>query len=69
MLRLFRNKFFLLALLTILLLVLIGVSSRADSPVNTVGNSLSIPWAPFQKVASFLEDKIGGIFVYFEDMK
>lgn len=69
MLRLFKSKLFILALVTITVLVIIGISSRPGSAVNTVGNALGTPLNPFQKAVAFLESKVGGIFTYFEDMK
>ena len=69
MLRLFKNKLFLLLLATVIILVVIGVSSKPGSSLNSVGNIISVPLSPVQKFFAFVGQKIEGSTTYFTDIK
>lgn len=67
--RLFSNKIFIIMLLVVLLLALAIASHSEKSGVNIIGNIISIPAAPLQKAFSFISEKIGDFFGYFEDIR
>lgn len=56
-------------LTTITILIVMGVSAAQDSKLNSVGSSLSVPLAPFQKFTSFISEKVEGSIAFFRDMK
>lgn len=69
MLRLFRSKWFILSLITILILVMIGVSSSKDSRLNWLNNIISVPLTPvqgfFTSVGRWVEDGLD----FFKDIE
>lgn len=69
MLRLFKNKMFLLILATVLIFIVMGVTSSQDSPLNVIGNAVSVPLAPIQKFLSFMGQRVDDFFSYFRDVK
>jgi rod shape-determining protein MreC len=69
LLRLFKNKALLLVLLTIIILVLIGFSSRQDSKVNRVNNLVSVPLTPIQRFFSYIGQRVDSSLSFFKDMK
>ena len=69
MLRLIRNKFFVIFTLTVVILVVMGLSSNQNSKLNVVRNATSVILSPFQKFFDFTGEKINGTFVYFSDVK
>ena len=68
MLRLFQNKFFLMAAITLAVLVVMGISAKQDSGVNRVGNLVSIPLSPIQKFLSSAGQKIEAGLSFFKDI-
>lgn len=69
MLRLFRSKIFILFTVTVIILIVMGLSSNQNSKFNVVRNATSVIFSPFQKVIDYTGGKINGIFVYFSDIK
>lgn len=67
--RILTNKIFILVLIVILLLALAAVSYSEKSGVNIIGNIISVPAAPLQRAFSFVSEKVGDFFDYFEDVK
>lgn len=65
--RIFSNKLIIVSLIIVILLVLVVVSHNETSGVNIVSNIISIPSAPLQKAFSFVKEKVGDFFAYFED--
>lgn len=68
MLQIFKNKFFVILLITIILLISIGVSSKSDSKVSAVFNQAGTLLSPFQHFFSFSGSKAESFFTYFKDM-
>lgn len=66
--RFIKSKLFLLILITIIALVVIGVSSQQGSKMNWVSNVLSVPLAPVQKLVSYASNSIDKGLSYFRDM-
>lgn len=69
MLRLIRNKFFILIVLTVVILVVMGLSSNQNSKLNVVRNATSVMLTPVQEFVYSTGEKINGTFVYFSDVK
>jgi rod shape-determining protein MreC len=67
LLRLLKSRIFILTLITIILLVVIGVTSFPDSGLNAVRNIFSVPLAPIQKFLTLAGQKISGSIQYFRD--
>ncbi len=67
--RILSNKIFILVLVIIILLTLVVLSHSEKSGINIIGNIISIPAAPLQKAFTFVDEKIGEFFGYFEDVK
>ena len=68
MLRLFKNKKFILLFVTIVLLIVIGVSSVQNNKINYVGDIFSTILSPFQRFINFSDKKINDFFGHFEDI-
>ena len=67
--RILSNKIFILVLVIIILLTLVALSHSEKSGINIIGNIISVPAAPLQKAFTFVDEKIGQFFGYFEDVK
>ena len=69
MLRLFKSKFFLVLLATLLLLIIIGISAKSDSRLAYFDDAVSVPLTPVQGFFSFIGNKVEGSFNFFRDIK
>ncbi len=69
MLRLFKNKVFLLLFTTLILFVVIGVTAREDSRLNWVSNLLNSAVSPIQKAFSVSAKKVDSTVSFFKDSK
>lgn len=69
MLRLFRSKWFIVSLATILLLVVMGVSSNRNSKLNWLNNIISVPLTPVQGFFTTIGSKIKQGFAFFSDIE
>lgn len=69
MLRLFKNKLFLLAAITIVTLITMGVSASQNSRVNWVNNIASVPLTPVQEFFSYAGQRIDAALTFFKDIK
>lgn len=67
--RLFKNKIFLLVIATVLILVVIGVSSRGNSKLNWLNNIINVPLAPVEKGISVITSKVEDGMSYFKSKK
>lgn len=67
--RLFKSKIFVVVLITIIILVIMGISARRDSKINWVNNVVSVPLTPIQKFFSFAGQKVEAGFTFFKDIK
>lgn len=68
MLRLFKNKIFILIFITVVTLVVIGISSIQNSKINFVGDVFSSVLSPFQRFINYSDKKINDFFAHFEDV-
>jgi len=67
--RILSNKIFILVLVIIVLLILVALSYSEKSGINIISNIISVPAAPLQKAFTFVDEKVGEFFGYFEDVK
>jgi len=67
-LRLFKNKIFILVSVTVVTLVVIGLSSIQNSKINLVGDVFSTVLSPFQRFINYSDKKINDFFAHFEDI-
>ncbi|AEV67788.1 rod shape-determining protein MreC [Acetivibrio clariflavus] len=68
MLRLFKNKIFILVSITIILLIVMGLSSIQNGKINYVGDIFSTILSPFQRFINYSDKKINDFFAHFEDI-
>jgi len=68
LLRLFKNKIFILISGTVVLLIVIGLSAIPNGKINYVGDIFSTILSPFQKFISYSDKKINDFFAHFEDI-
>ncbi len=68
MLRIFKNKIFLLVLVTVLLFVVIGIAATGGIGRNPLGDIISIPLTPIQKLFTATGQKINSFFLFFRDI-
>lgn len=63
-----KSKWFIVALVTIVLLVVIGVTANKSSKLNWLSNILSVPLKPVQGFLSSVGQEIEDFFGYFQDI-
>ncbi|HOA54437.1 MAG TPA: rod shape-determining protein MreC [Clostridiales bacterium] len=63
-----KSKWFIVALVTIVLLVVIGVTANKSSKLNWLNNILSVPLKPVQGFLSSVGREIEDFFGYFQDI-
>lgn len=68
MLRLFKNKIFLIVFITIVTLVVIGLSSIQNNKINYLGDIFSTILSPFQRFINYSDKKINDFFAHFEEV-
>lgn len=69
MLRFFKSKWFIVSFITIVLLVVMGVSANKNSKLNWLNNIISVPMKPVQGFLSSVGQKIEDILSYFKDIE
>ncbi len=69
MLRLFKSKWFIVSFITIVLLVVMGVSVNKDSKLHWLNNIISVPMKPVQGFLSSVGQKVEDILSYFKDIE
>lgn len=69
MLRFFKSKWFIVSFITIVLLVLMGVSANKSSKLNWLNNIISVPMKPVQGFFSSVGQKVEDILLYFKDIE
>jgi rod shape-determining protein MreC len=68
LLRLFKSKWFIVSFITILLLVVMGVSANKYSRLNWLNNIISVPLTPVQSFFSSIGRSVENGFSYFKDV-
>lgn len=68
MLRLIKNKVFILSVITIAILVVMGFSALPNSKVNYVSDVFSTILSPFQRFIDYSGVKINNFFAHFDDI-
>jgi rod shape-determining protein MreC len=68
LLRLFRSKWFIVSLITIILLVVMGVSANKYSKLNWLNNIISVPLTPVQSFFTSIGRSVGNGLSYFKDV-
>lgn len=66
---LFKKKGFILILVTVALIIVMGVASTIESFSSFLGNVISVPLTPIQKLFSSIGQKIDNIVSYLKDAK
>lgn len=69
MLRFLRSKWFIVSLITIVLLVVMGVSVNKNSRLNWLNNIISVPLTPVQSFFSSIGQKVEDGLYFFKDME
>lgn len=69
MLRFIKSKWFIVSFITIVLLVLMGVSANKSSKLNWLNNIISVPMKPVQGFFSSVGQKVEDILLYFKDIE
>jgi len=59
-LRFVKNKHFILLTVTVAILIIIGLSARKNSKINTVSNVVTVALSPFQEFINYLGDRVEG---------
>jgi len=68
-LRFVKNKHFILLTVTVAILIIIGLSARKNSKINTVSNVVTVALSPFQEFINYLGDRVEGAAKYFQDIE
>ncbi len=66
--RLFKNKIFLIALITVILFIAMGITAK-HTKLGWFGNAVNTVFSPVEKFFTGIGDKIGSGFSYFGDVK
>lgn len=69
MLRFLKSKAFILVLVTILILIMMGVTAQQSSKANWVSNLVSVPLTPLQRLLSYAGQRIEAGLSFFKDIK
>jgi rod shape-determining protein MreC len=64
---LFKNKAFIITAVTVLLVIIMGVSSTFSSVLSNIGNILDVPLKPVQSLLSYLGQKFDALVSFFRD--
>jgi len=67
--RLFKNKLFLLILVSVILLTIIGISSSNKDAFSLIRNVVTVPLTPLQKFFTSIGERIEYFFSTFEEIK
>ncbi len=68
MIRLFKNKVFIVSGVTVMMLIIAGITFRQNSVVNRITNVVTVPFAPVQKVISLAGVKVQDGINFFRDI-
>lgn len=68
MIRLFKSKVFIVSGVTVVMLIIAGVTFRQNSVVNRITNVVTVPFAPVQKVFSLAGVKVQDGINFFRDV-
>ncbi|TYQ16093.1 UNVERIFIED_CONTAM: rod shape-determining protein MreC [Acetivibrio alkalicellulosi] len=64
----FRKKLVMLLTATLVILIIMGLSSRENSKVHYFSNVFNTVLTPFQQFINFTGGKVEGVMTYFEDV-
>jgi len=68
-LRFFKNKLFILLTITVAILIIMGLSARKNSKINSVSNVLTVVLSPFQEFINYIGDRVEGSAKYLQDIE
>jgi rod shape-determining protein MreC len=68
-LRFFKSKWFIVFLITIVLIVVMGVSAKENSKLGWLNNIVSVPMKPVQGFFTSLGRKVEDILTFFKDIE
>jgi rod shape-determining protein MreC len=69
LLRFFRSKWFIVSFITLVLIIVMGVSASKSSKLNWLNNIVSVPMKPVQGFLSSVGRKAEDILSYFKDIE
>jgi cell shape-determining protein MreC len=69
LLRLFKNKWFIVALVTIILIVVMAFSARENSKLNWLNNIISVPMTPVQGFITSVSQKVEDSINFFKEVQ
>lgn len=69
MLQIFKNKLFVIFLITLVIFIVIGVSTTPNSKISVIGNSAGVLLAPVQGFFTSAGNRTGSFLTYFKDIK
>lgn len=69
MLRFLKSKWFIVSFITIVLIVIMGVSANKNSRLDWLNNLVSVPMKPVQGFFTSLGRKVEGILAFFKDIE
>ncbi len=69
MLRLFKSKWFVVALVTIILIVVMALSANENSKLNWLNNIISVPMAPVQGFVTSVGQKVEDSITFFKEVQ
>jgi len=68
-LRFLKNKLFILLAVTVAILIIMGLSVRKNSKVNSVSNVLTVVLSPFQEFINYIGDRVEGAADYLQNVE
>ncbi len=68
MLGFLRSRIFILTLITVILLIIMGITSRTDSKFNAIRDIVGVPLSPIQKLLNSVGREINDSLKYFENI-
>ena len=69
MLRLFKSKWFIVSFITVVLLIVMGVSANTNSKINWLNNIISVPLTPDQAFFSSIGQRVEDGLSFFQDIE
>ncbi|HHV28282.1 rod shape-determining protein MreC [Acetivibrio mesophilus] len=67
--RFLKNKLFILLAVTVAILIIMGLSVRKNSKVNSVSNVLTVVLSPFQEFINYIGDRVEGAADYLQNVE
>lgn len=69
MLRLLKSKWFIVSFITVVLLIVMGVSANKNSKINWLNNIISVPLTPVQAFFSSIGQRVEDGLSFFQDIE